>query len=202
MKLAYAFLFVMMCFIMSPAAHAAKCSFNEDTNDFFSGSPTLRTKWNRNIAEGSGNAPEALSLISAVEESGNRRLEIRVEQRQRFRFKPTQKELDEALHVPAGAMVEITMVDGSVVELPALTTIVGQTDIWYPYEQDNSDYIVSIDAIIPYALDDTTMDALSSQKAMDISVHTSGESLQVSMPKRGAKEIIDAIKCLRQGDSK
>jgi len=90
-------------FFSSQAVLAAKCTFREDTNDFFSGVPTLRTKWDEIAATALGNSDglvsdsrQVLGIVSAVRESGIPWLEFKLRFVRRSVFLPTKSELDAA----------------------------------------------------------------------------------------------------------
>lgn len=173
------------------SAMAAKCKFKQDMDDFFTGALTLRTAW-------SLNSPVA----SAVSESGNQWLEVMVSFSKSSVFVPTQDALDSAFLVPQGASLEITLKDGTLVELPAIEGVKGTTNLVYPYEQGNDDYLTKVRAKIRYALTDQAIDALGRQNASQVRVHGDGQFRDITVPKKGLAQIKEAVKCLRQGGAK
>jgi hypothetical protein len=184
-------IFVLSALLGGEAVLAAKCKFREDMDDMFSGAPTLRTAWDKNGG-----------IISAVSEPGEQWLEVKVSYSRKSKFLPTQTELDTAMVVEKGASLEVTLKDGSVVELPALEVVKGSTGIGYPYQGGNNDYVTFVRLTPRYALSDSAISALGAQNATRVRVHGQSQHRDITIPKRGFKQIKEAVTCLRQGDSK
>ena len=206
MKTRFLMLFALTVVLRAEAALAAKCSFREDTNDFFSGAPTLRTKWDEIAASALGNsdglasdARQVLGILSAVQESGVPRLEVKLRFVNRSVFLPTKAELDASFAVPKGAALEVTLADGTVVDLPAIESVKAWTEIAYPYEAGNADYFTYVHATIQYELSDSSMSTLGAQNASAVRVHGEGNFKDITVPKKGVKHIKEAVHCLRQG---
>ena len=183
--------FAITTLLAGEAVLAAKCKFREDTDDMFSGALTLRTTWNQNGG-----------IVSAVKEPGEQWLEVKVGYRKNSKFLPTQAELDTAMVVEKGANLEITLKDGTVVELPALELVKGSTGIGYPYAAKNHEYISSVYLKPRYALSESAISALAAQKATRVRVHGANRYEDISIPKKGFKQIMEAVTCLRQGEPK
>ncbi len=182
--------------LLMESAAAAKCKFRQDTNDYFSGALTLRTAWKRNDP-----------YYSAVEEAGKRWLEIKVGYSKQHEFLPTEEEIGRAMRIPEGTMLEITLAKGAVIELPAMDTTQATTKVGYPYEGGRKNYRRYVSATVRYVLDDASIDALSKQKASKVHVtgeNADGQEVWVDMyiPKRGLKQIQEAVSCLRKGDTR
>ncbi len=182
--------------LLAEAAIAAKCEFRQDTNDYFSGGLTLRTAWDKNRP-----------YYSAAEEDGKRWLEIKVSYTKHHDFLPTKEELGRAILIPKGAKLEITLSEGEVVELLAMETAQGSTRIRYPYEGGSKNYRRIVSATVRYALSDASIDALSRREVSK--VHVTGENkygeevwVDLAIPKKGLKQIREAVRCLQKGDSK
>ena len=184
-------IFAIMTLLAGEAVLAAKCKFREDTNDMFSGVPTLRTAWNKNGG-----------IVSAVKESGQQWLEVKLSYSRISKFLPTQAELDTAIVVAKGANLEVTLKDGTLVELPAIETVQGSSSIGYPYDGGNNDYVTHVHAKFRYALSASTVDALASQNASKIRIQGISQFRDIRIPKKGFKQIKEAVNCLRQGDDK
>ena len=184
-------IFALTTLLCGEAVLAAKCKFREDMDDMFSGAPTLRTAWNKNDG-----------VISAVSEPGEQWLEVRVSYSRKSKFLPTQAELDTAMVVEKGANLEITLKDGSVVELPALEKVRGSMGIGYPYQSGNNDYATFVSLKPRYALSESAISALAAQKATRVRVHGANQYQDITIPKKGYKQIKEAVTCLRQGESK
>ncbi len=191
MKRNLVIIFVLSALLGGEAVLAAKCKFREDMDDMFSGAPTLRTAWNKNGG-----------VISAVSEPGEQWLEVKVSYGKKSKFLPTQAELDTAMVVEKGANLEVTLKDGSVVELPALEMVKGSTGIGYPYESGHDDYSIFVSLRPRYALSESAIGALRSQNATRVRVHGQNQHRDIAIPKRGLKQIKEAVTCLQQGDSK
>ena len=187
-KIKFLMLFALASLLGAEGAFAAKCKFRQDTNDFFSGALTLRTAWDRSV--------------SAVEESGSQWLEVKVSFSTSSVFVPDQDTRDKAFAVPQGAMLEITLADGTLVELPAIEGVSGTTNLVYPYERDNVDYQTFVSAKVRYALSDSAIDALGGQNASQVRVHGESQYRDIAVPKKGLVQIKDAVRCLRQGGAK
>ncbi len=183
--------FAITTLLGGEAVLAAKCKFREDTDDMFSGAPTLRTAWNKNDG-----------VISAVKEPGEQWLEVKVSYSRKSKFLPTQAELDTAMVVEKGANLEVTLKDGSVVELPALEMVKGSTGIGYPYRSGNNDYAIFVRLTPRYALSESASSALGAQNATRVRVHGQNQHREITIPKRGFKQIKEAVTCLRKGESK
>ncbi len=183
--------FVLSALLGGEAVLAAKCQFREDMDDMFSGAPTLRTAWNKNGG-----------VISAVSEPGEQWLEVKVSYGKKSKFLPTQAELDTAMVVEKGANLEVTLKDGSVVELPAIERVKGSTGIGYPYQGGNNQYAIAVNLTPRYALSESAISALAAQKATRVRVHGANQYQDITIPKKGFKQIKEAVTCLRQGESK
>ncbi len=184
-------IFALTTLMCGEAVLAAKCKFREDMDDMFSGAPTLRTAWNKNDG-----------VISAVEEPGEQWLEVKVSYSRKSKFLPTQAELDTAMVVEKGANLEVTLKDGSVVELPALEMVKGSTGIGYPYQSGNNEYATFVNLTPRYALSESAISALAAQNATRVRVHGQNQHQDITIPKKGFKQIKEAVTCLRQGESK
>ncbi len=191
MKRNFVVIFALATLLGGEAVLAAKCTFREDMDDMFSGAPTVRTAWNKNGG-----------VISAVNEPDEQWLEVKVSYSRKSKFLPTQAELDTAMVVEKGANLEVTLKDGSVVELPAIEMVKGSTGIGYPYQSGSNQYAIFVKLTPRYALSESAISALTAQKATRVRVHGANQYQDITIPKKGFKQIKEAVTCLRQGESK
>ena len=81
----YSVIIAILALLLSTSAFAGKCKFREDDNDMFSGSKTVRTKWNR-IVTGwvSGGEETTGSSVSAISEGEKQYLGLRFDHHEKF----------------------------------------------------------------------------------------------------------------------
>jgi hypothetical protein len=182
-------------------AAKSKCDFREDTNDFFSGVPTLRTSWAAVNSRECGADCNARGSLSMVREAGNQWLEFDVWFTQSYVFVPAQAELDGSLVVTAAAKLEVTLGDGTVVELPIVAPVDGTTNITYPYEDNNDNYLVHASARMQFELSQNALSALGGQDAATIRLLGEGLALTMPVPKK-EQTFRDAATCLQTGGAK
>jgi hypothetical protein len=176
-------------------AALAACKFKEDTNDYFSGVPTLRTPWTRiNTGDCTGDC-NARGSLSIVSEAGKQRLEFDAWFSYSSVFLPTQDHLDNAFIVPVGATLVISLADGSKVELPISDPVVGETSITYPYENNNDNYTVHASARMRFDLDSAELSALAAQKSTVVRLVKDGTALVMHIQKK-KQTVMDAAQCL------
>lgn len=202
MKLKLFLLLAVTVLLSAESAFAAKCSFREDTNDFFSGVQTLRTEWaplNPASCQGECNARASMSM---VQESGDKRIEFDVWFSISSVFVPTQAKLDDAFIAPAGTRLQITLADGTLVELPSTSPVEGQTKIKYPYEDGNDNYVTRVSALFDFALNEIDASALSAQKATTVRVLGANRELTVLLEKKEQGDFMEPIVCLREEKAK
>jgi len=182
-------------------AAKSKCEFREDTNDFFNGVPTLRTAWvpvNPGDCEGDCNARGSLSI---VKEAGDQWVEFDAWFTRPYVFVPTQAELDSSFVVTSAAKLEITLADGTLVELPVVAPVDGTTRITYPYENNNDNYLVRASARLHFELSQSALSALGGQKSS--AIRLVGEKLALTMPVPKKKQTFkDAANCLQKAAAK
>jgi hypothetical protein len=182
-------------------AAKSKCDFREDTNDFFSGVPTLRTSWSAVNSRECGADCNARGSLSMVREAGNQWLEFDVWFTQSYVFVPTQAELDGSLVVTSTAQLEVTLDDGTVVGLPIVAPVDGTTRITYPYEDNNDNYLVHASARMHFELSQNALSALAGQNAATIQLL--GEELALTMPVPKKEQTFrEAATCLQTGGAK
>lgn len=182
-------------------AAAPKCDFREDTNDFFSGVPTLRTSWAAVNSSDCGVDCNARGSLSMVREAGNQWVEFDVWFTQSYVFVPTKAELDSSLVIRAGAKLAVTLDDGTVVELPIVEPVNGTTHITYPYEDNNDNYLVRASARIHSELSESALSALGGQDAATIRLLGEGLALAMPVPKK-EQTFKDAATCLQTWGAK
>ncbi len=202
MKLKLFLLLAVTILLSAEGAFAAKCAFRQDTNDFFSGVPTLRTEWaplNPASCKGECNARASMSM---VQESGDNRIEFDVWFTVSSVFVPTQAKLDDAFIAPAGTRLQITLADGTLVELPSASPVEGQTKIKYPYEDGNDNYITRVSALFDFPLNEIDASALSAQNATTVRVLGASRELTVLLEKKEQGDFMEPIICLREEKAK
>jgi len=182
-------------------AAKSKCEFREETNDFFSGVPTLRTAWtpvNPDECEGDCNARGSLSI---VKEPGNQWVEFDAWFTVSHVFVPTQAELDNAFVVTSAVKLEVTLADGTVVELPIVAPVDSTNSITYPYENNNDNYLVRSSALMHFELSQNTLAALGGQESSMISLVGEYGALMMPVPKK-KQTFMEAANCLQKAGGK
>lgn len=200
MKTQYLVLTALAAILGAEGALAA-CKFRQETNDFFSGVPTLRTAWTRvNPGDCKGNC-SARGSLSMVKEPGNQWVEFDAWFTKSYVFVPTQIELDNAFIVPLGTKLEITLADGALVELPIIEPVDGTTRITYPYANNNDNYLVRASARMHFELSENALDALGAQKSSTIRLVGKDRQLTMPVPKK-KQTFMEAAECLLEAGSK
>jgi len=187
--------------ILGAEGALADCEFRQETNDFFSGVPTLRTAWapvNPGDCKGDCNGWGSLSMVKEPEKQW---LEFDAWFNRSYIFAPAKAVLDDLFVVPLGTNLQITLADGTVVELPISSPVKGTTRITYPYESNNDNYIVRASARMHFDLSESALATLGAQRAS--TVRLVGEMGRFTMPVPKKKQaVMNAAKCLQEGDSK
>lgn len=182
-------------------AAKSKCEFREETNDFFSGVPTLRTAWtpvNPDECEGDCNARGSLSI---VKERGNQWVEFDAWFTVAHVFVPTQAELDNLFVVTTATKLEVTLSDGTLVELPIVAPVDATKRITYPYEDNNDNYLVRSSARMHFDLSQNALSALGGQKSSMIRLVGEYGTLTMPVPKK-KQTFMEAANCLQKGGAK
>jgi hypothetical protein len=182
-------------------AAKSKCAFREETNDFFSGVPTLRTAWtqvNPGDCKGDCNARGSLSI---VKETGGQWVEFDAWFTRSYVFVPTEAELKSSFVVSSATKLQVTLADGTLVELPIVAPVEGKTRITYPYENNNDNYLLRSSARMHFELSPPALIALGGQKSSTIRLV--GEKVTLTMPVPKKKQTFkDAASCLQKAGAK
>ena len=112
-----------------------------------------------------------------------------------------QVELDNMFNVPLGTKLEITLADGSVVELPIIEAVDGTTRITYPYTNNNDNYFTRASARMHFELSESALHALGGQKSSMVRLVREEGQLIMPVPKK-KQTFMDAAKCLKKAGSK
>ena len=205
-------LFAITALLVNGSALAAKCKYEEETADLFSGVKTVRTKWNKLTPWGEKGVHfwsakgETSIFVSVISEGGDKRLGIRIKFKRKSQFKPTREELENAILVPAGTNLLIKLADDTVVALPALELAQGVSGFTRPYANGTDDYILVTQAVIEYGLDASAAEALTAQRAVALGIVTSTGRFDIPVTKKNRDDIKQAIECAlwkkREGDKK
>ncbi len=201
MKSLKVFSIALVAMLLAEGAFAASCKYRQDTNDFFSGVPTLRTARapvNPGNCEGDCNARGTLSMVS---EPGSQWIEFDASFTNSYVFAPTQDVLDNSYTAPLGTKLEITLADGSLLELLIDEPVIGTTSITYPYEKNNDNYLVLASARLHFTLSEADLNALAAQKSTLVRVVGEKGQLIMPVPTR-TQTFMDAAKCLQKDGSR
>lgn len=136
-----------------------------------------------------------------VREPGKQWVEFDAWFNRSYVFVPTKVVLDDLFVVPLGTKLEITLADGTVVELPIISPVEGTTDITYPYESNNDNYIVRASARMHFELSESALATLSAQRASIVRLVGEMGRFTMPVPKR-AQATNSAAKCLREAGAK
>lgn len=200
MKSFSVFFIALVSMLLAEGAFAASCKYRQETNDFFSGVATLRTVWapvNPGNCEGDCNSRGSLSI---VREPGKLWIEFDASFTNSFVFAPTQDQLDDSFNAPMGTKLEISLVDGSLVELLIDEPVIGTNRITYPYENGNNNYIVRSSARLHFTLNEASLIALAAQRATLVRLIGEKGKLIMPVPKR-TQTFMEAANCLQKAGS-
>jgi len=187
--------------VLAAEGALAACKFRQETNDFFSGVPTLRTAWaSVNPGDCKGDC-DATGSVSIVKEPGIQWVEFDAWFNRAYVFMPTKTVLDDLFVVPLGTKLEITLADGTVVELPIISPVEGTTEITYPYQSNNDNYIVRVSARMHFELSESALATLGAQRASTVRLVGEMGRFTMPVPKR-VQAFNSAAKCVREAGAK
>ncbi len=190
----------MLALLLSTSAFAGKCKFREDDSDMFSGSKTVRTKWNPIVTGWVGGGEETTgSSVSAISEGGKQYLGLRFDHHERFRSEPSQEDHDKLLAVPAGSTLHITMADGSMVELPASqdAEIESEISLLEPHPLVSNRFSITSAVTLRYELVGDTADTLMAQSAASVRVTNVSGDIDIAIHRSSVDDIKKSIECIR-----
>jgi len=190
MKTLSAVLIAVLIALTGTAANAASCKYQVDTVSYASGEKIRWTRWkmNRMFHQGS------YSLISGIEEGDRKYLGVQlVDSSKKVSSRPTKAELDVMMVIPAGAKLSLLMADESIVDLFTEEDVVADSD----FTTNTVDsYTIESAAIIKFPLSAEAFAALSTQKVMEVRVHTDQRQYDYSFGKKGSDKIQEALGCI------
>lgn len=151
------------------SARAEECKYIRDGFDPFSNEKRVTTKW----------SPLTGWLSDVINQSNNKNSEIRVlaivrgEQKliamqlklsDTTKYEPTHSEIRDAILIPQGARLQISVADGSVVDLYAEKTVTGDTRANY----EDGIFVIKTTITAIYPLDAVAAAALSQKNASSV----------------------------------
>ncbi len=190
MKTLSAVLIAVLIALTGTAANAASCKYQVDTVSYASGEKIRWTRWKMNRMFHTG----SYSLISGIKEGDRKYLGVQlVETAKKVSSRPTKAELDVMMVIPAGAKLSLLMADESIVDLFTEQDVVADSD----FTTNTVDsYTIESAAIIKFPLSAEAFAALSTQKVMEVRVHTDQRQYDYSFGKKGSDKIQEALGCI------
>jgi hypothetical protein len=190
MKTLSAVLIAVLIALTGTAANAASCKYQVDTVSYASGETIRWTRWKMNRTFHTG----SYSLISGIEEGDRKFLGVQlVDTSKKASSRPTKAELDVMMVIPAGAKLSLVMADESIVELFTEQDVVADSDFT---TNAVDSYSIESAAVIKFPLSAEAFAALSTQKVMDVRVHTEQRQYDYSFGKKGSDKIQEALGCI------
>lgn len=166
---------VAIIFTAAPAN--AKCKFNVDTIHSRTGEPMLWTKWNTFKLANKGD----FALGSGVSIGDQKYFAMRITQPASY----VKEEMDSALVIFEGASLLIKFDDETIFELHAENEVVGDVDGG------------SAEAVIKYAVDSGTLNALLTKRILNIRLQTSLGNKDYAFGKKGSKRLQKTLACIK-----
>ena len=195
---------VFICLLAAciPAAGAAttpECKYQENSVDKFTKQKMVWTKWNHTISWFNESAHHVNGYVSVIAEGDATYLGIKIKFETKGRRKPTKDSLDNAIVVPDGAQLLITMADGTAVRLSSDAEVHGKSSYSKPYSGINKtpDYVVQTSAVLRYQMDAGTLADLKNQGAVHVQLQEVNRDFHFEIDKKSMNDIRHAIECVQ-----
>jgi len=175
----------------SAGANAAKCKFQTDTSNVFTGEKIRWTKWDTfklRIEKGH------YVLISGISEGDRRYLGLRAHVSKLQTDRPTKADLDNALVVPAAGKLSILLSDDSVLELHTDKRVIGDSDFVL---LKSGEYSLNTDAVIKYSLNSYTMKTMAAQRIKQLTLETDDGNVDFEFSGKGSSKHKEKFACIQ-----
>jgi len=189
-------------------ANAADCGYRKNEIDIFTKEKLVTTEsvdirswisasFNRFV----GDRHEMTVRAIGVGEQNS--ISVGVKLSDTTQYAPDEEDLYNALFIAKGSSLAITLADRSIVRLPALQDVRGQTRVMY----DTGIYVISTKFNLSYHLDPEAADALAAQDAIYIRIAAQGGryefvsdagSIEFKINETGSGALTTVVSCLRQ----
>ena len=203
------FIAVVVSILLCPSvSNAAECSFSENKTDPFSKDSFVKTKWQllADWNDSSRNQGKGVdfSIDVQAETDGDRDfLVLKMKLKDGSLYAPNSTNMRNAVTVRQGDLLKITLMDKSVVELPAEKTV------WAPTraKSEGNHYIYRASFDVRYLLDSDAAAALIRQntRVIHMIATQSGHEffddrapLEFDVKDKNQREIKRAVRCLSQ----
>ena len=148
----------------SPAANAASCKFKQNKVDDFTQQRLIKVDWVDMTSWTSSKFKRTIGdrkdIEIAAESAGGRSLlKFRLKLSDAVRNPPTERDLYNALYVPAGSSLEIVMADESIIELIVDEEVRGTNRAKY----DDGSWVVTSKFTVRYPVDDALAKRLTQE---------------------------------------
>lgn len=194
----YSIVIAMVLLAVYSPAQSANCKYEINSVDKFTKVKTLQTRW-ANLdpwTEIVGSSSHLVAGVSARLQEDSRFLGLRLVRHQTSGYRPRAYELEDVIVVPEGARLLVLMADDTVVELPALYEVRADAQYSAAYG-DATEFEIKTVAEINYALDESIIGALMSQKAMRIRVEAESRNYDVIIHKALRENFQWALGCIQ-----
>jgi len=170
------------------AANAARCKFQTDTENVFTGEKIRWTKWSTFSMTSSS------VVHSAILEGDRKFLGLRIRSGWSSSTRPTKAQLDNTLRIPADAKLLLLMDDESIIELHSEDAVIGDADYSVT---DAGGFNVRASAIVKYPLDPSAMAALGSKRVKKARMTVGDKDRNWEFGKKGSKKLMPEIECIQ-----
>jgi hypothetical protein len=153
-------------------AHASDCKYATNKVDSFTKKLVMQTKWKS--FQRFGNQSKGAAWMAAERNGDDYYLNLKLEFTNRASSSSSSLQAGKPPVVSEGALLRITMADGSVVEVTAIRDVEGHSNYLEPGASGNSsnDYVSKMSLVVSYELDLDASAALSAQGVTGITVAT------------------------------
>lgn len=199
MKVLVFIVLIATCAPIAGAAQAPECKYQKNAVDKFTRQKQVWTKWNHTISWFNESAHHVNGYVSVMAEGDETYLGIKIKFETKSRRKPTKDSLDNAIVVPDGAQLFITMEDETAVTLNSDAVVHGTSQYSKPYSGINKtpDYITRTTAIVRYRMDASVLDGLRSQGATHVRLQEVNRDFHFEIDQKSIGDIQHAIECVQ-----
>jgi hypothetical protein len=173
------------------AASAAKCKFQTDTVNVFTGEKIRWTKWDTFTLRID---KDHYVLLSGISEGDRRYLGLRPHVSKLQMERPTKADLDNALVIPVGGKLSIVLSDDSALELHSDQGLIGDSDFEI---LKSGEYSLNTDAIIKYSLNNYTMKTLAAQRIKRLRLETVDGNIDFEFSGKGSSKHKEKLACVQ-----
>jgi len=175
----------------SAGANAAKCKFQTETLNVFTGEKIRWTKWDTFTLRID---KDHYVLLSGISEGDRRFLGLRPHVSKLQPDRPTKADLDSAVVIPDAGKLSILLSDDSVLELHTDKGTIGDSD----FELFKSGkYSLNTDAIIKYSLNSYTMKTMAAQRIKQLKLATVDGNIDFEFGGKGSSKHKEKLACIQ-----